>query len=867
MNAKLTIVSIFIIALFSISGCQTIAFSEGPIVSFVFTAAANPALNSDVVGSITKRGDPKTIRLAVPPGTGMRDLVATISVSAESTITVVSSGSRVVQQNGRTPNDFSVPVTYSIDVTGDKKPWTYQVFVREAETNPKLAALSIRGAQLYPAYLPEGISYEAEVQYKSQSVIIEAQGQSRYLRNISVADKPYNGNQAAVELPFAGDKMIVKVESLAEDGVSRMVYTVLVLRGEPDRNAYLEAINVAGEPLSPGFSFDQQSYRVTVPYEMTTLPLTASTQSLYAGLAVLLPGGKGATTADPTGRAPTLVDFSSGSRMSIVLQVTAQDGGQQRYRLEVLRAAPDANNVLSSLSVQGTQLIPAAGKGSLSYRLVLPYNTNEIHVTAIPQSDVATVSFERGKVALPFRGDPRVQPGALLSYSDTTPFFLSVLVIAQNGEVRRYTIQITKSAPDSNNNLGLLSISAGRLTPGFTPRTTNYNVAVPANNEKLVLTAEAASPYATISVLEESGIRPQRRQVLTFTLQPGERRTVNLVISAQSGVQKRYRVSMSRPGTPSATMKPSPAVAEVTDARPPEPGQAVQPTQQTEQQATQPAGEQSQTAVEPLPAPAPPQGQPAIGTTRVILEAKNLRLEDREAAAIGDAAISDEAMVILRYYRTEQVLDRQEVDVIVRKQGRAYSVTFDYSSPAITVETARLIEVEFAIEVDGGRFLHYSEASRYDATIEIEMPFLLYSASPRVTWPVIGTIRPVAGYVSLLPPGQDRGTRAADSADLEKNSRNEYGIDLSLTDVSTGSSFGTEKVWSKPGLARGHVFPFGGSISVPEGAEIGYQMAARARNGRMWQSAGITTAWTTKLRYQGGFEPIFLQLNDDLTDR
>ena len=116
-------------------GCLSAPKPRGPVDSFAFVAGTNKTLAANAVGTINPGTDPQEIRVTVPPGTDMHALVATLSLNTEAVITVISSGARVVQENGVTANDFSVPVTYAVEVPKDKKPWTYKVFVREAETN------------------------------------------------------------------------------------------------------------------------------------------------------------------------------------------------------------------------------------------------------------------------------------------------------------------------------------------------------------------------------------------------------------------------------------------------------------------------------------------------------------------------------------------------------------------------------------------------------------------------------------------------------------------------------------------------------------------------------------------------------------
>ena len=165
--------AIWVCVLAGLASCVSAGKPRGPVDSFAFVAGANKALAANAVGTINPGTDPQEIRVTVPPGTDLHALVATLSLNTEAVITVISSGARVVQQNGVTPNDFSVPVTYAVEVPKDKKPWNYKVFVREAETNAQLGMLAVPpGAVLSPQFSPAVHAYTVEVPYAVTSIQI-----------------------------------------------------------------------------------------------------------------------------------------------------------------------------------------------------------------------------------------------------------------------------------------------------------------------------------------------------------------------------------------------------------------------------------------------------------------------------------------------------------------------------------------------------------------------------------------------------------------------------------------------------------------------------------------------------------------------
>ena len=220
-------------ALIALAGCASSGGrGQGPVQSFALTAAANTGLPQTIVGVIDERQERKVISVVVPPGTSLGALVATLSLKVEAVINVVSTGTKVAQANGSTPNDFSVPVLYSIEVPGEKKPWQYTVTVRQADTEARLARVSFPdGYTLVPAFSPAVNRYSVEVPYASTSVRMELRAMSQWLRSMSVAGASSVGAAAAVAIPFASvPRQSVQIETLAEDGVSHAAYEIVVRR-------------------------------------------------------------------------------------------------------------------------------------------------------------------------------------------------------------------------------------------------------------------------------------------------------------------------------------------------------------------------------------------------------------------------------------------------------------------------------------------------------------------------------------------------------------------------------------------------------------------------------------------------------------
>ena len=203
MNKILRCVFCVAAAAVALAGCASTGRGHGPAESFAFLAAANPQLPRGAIGAIDESVEPKVIQVVVPPGTDMHGLVATFSFRKEAVVTVVSSGTRVVQSNGVTPNDFSVPVTYAVETAGEKKPWTYRVTVREAQTNARLSVLAAPSSMVMsPGFSPAVHAYTLDVPFATTKVRIEARSQSTGLRSVTIDGTEIAGSSATGSVDF-----------------------------------------------------------------------------------------------------------------------------------------------------------------------------------------------------------------------------------------------------------------------------------------------------------------------------------------------------------------------------------------------------------------------------------------------------------------------------------------------------------------------------------------------------------------------------------------------------------------------------------------------------------------------------------------
>ena len=917
----------------TLAGCAG-GRGHGPVDAFQFLTSRNPSLSQNVTGVMNEQADPVEILMVVPPDTDSFNLVATFSLNAQAAITVVSTGTPVPQENGVTRNDFSAPVLYSVLVTGEKKPWRYRVTVRYAETNAALSQIAIpEGYAMAPLFSPKVKSYTVDVPYSVKAVKIEAKGQSQNMKSISIDGAGSGGASASATVDFSsGASRRVSIETLAEDGATRDAYAVTLKRLPADSNAKLASLELVELPLFPAFSPTRVSYQAEVPYDATQVAVKAATQSKYATitlqtLAVVgrITSGRTAlaTKGSPTDKNGATVDFSNGTLLPLIVAVTAEDGGVQEYMVEIKRAEPDHNNSLAELAVAGSRMSPVFAPRTLTYAVEVPFSTRQLVITAKAGSKYAKMDLAPGPVAagaaapqLAAKGDLAAK-GVTVEFPTAERLVLAVAVTAQDGKIQQYVLDVRRAPPDPNADLGSLTASAGVLSPIFSPRIISYAVSLPASIDSVKLTASAASAVATVTV-EGSTATPAAVQTFTVPVASGATETVNLIVTAEDGTQKMYRVRVSREagatgggGATGTTRDTNARLASLQlagaqltpgfsptlldyEARLASTVDAVTLTALAESLTAtiavdgQPLAKTGRViALEPgssktvVVAVTAESGsvaqtilkltregsgtQPSTGADRVSVTLKGVQVASRELKALADSkgSIGEEAQITVRYYRTSTVIAQGVAKVSLKTQGVTPVLTASYVSPGVKLDRTRLVEVEVAIPAGGANWLYYTEAQWAAPEVAVDVPFLLFSNATKVAWPALGRAAKVTGYVSYSPAGLQPVARLADTEAFELNAKGEYGVEIVITSA-TGQVLGTDTVWTKPGVPRSHVFPFTKVFSLPEGSTVKYILTAKAKSGKAWQAAGTAQIWTTNLAYEGGFEPVILRIADDL---
>lgn len=237
-------------------------------------------------------------------------------------------------------------------------------------------------------------------------------------------DNPISGSSAVLAVTFqvksgvaAGTKVSATITNIAatdgdsEQNLNDASWSASVAP-PPSGNANLSGLSCGSYALSPSFSAGTTEYSVTVPYDVSRLPLDYSAADGGANVSV------------------------SGNQLSVgvntvVLTVTAANGATRRYTISVTRQ-PDPTATLSSdadladLTPSEGKLTPAFAPNITEYAVYVPYETTKLSLSATAKDSKALGV---------------TQPDAALKQGDNV---LTVTCTAEDGTTRDYTVHVVR---------------------------------------------------------------------------------------------------------------------------------------------------------------------------------------------------------------------------------------------------------------------------------------------------------------------------------------------------------------------------------------------------------------------------------------
>lgn len=513
----------------------------GIIISFGTYACSDSASVSEAppvsLSSLTVT-PPGTLQPAFSPAvTGYTATVSTTNTSvvvtanpqeSSTTMTIdgrsANAGQAITVTLDPPPSTKNIPVRLT-DQSGAQT--TYVVTVtRPASNNNDLRSLTVSPGPLDPAFQAGTTKYTVQVDSGVPSISLTATLQEASSTLTVDGQSAVSGQARTIPLGDPGSSRDITTVVTAPNGTQKL-YTVTVVKAALGGNNNLRRLSVSPGSLSPSFSAGETTYRVEVGGRVDRISVTAVAQDANATVAI---DGQGINS----GQARSISLGPDGSTTPIQILVTAENGSQKPYRIDVIRAALSADNNLETLSLSPGTLDPPFSAGTTDYAVDVPFNVTSVTVTATKSDPSAVISgdvLNGGQANIPLDG-----PG--------TSKNISITVTAQNGTPKTYRITVTQLAPGSDNNLSLLTVNPGSLSPAFSSTVLSY--AVTSSAASIIVSATKADPDAVMSgsVTAGTGIATGSATILLDGIGTTN---ISITVMAPNEDRKTYTITVGRP--------------------------------------------------------------------------------------------------------------------------------------------------------------------------------------------------------------------------------------------------------------------------------------------------------------------------------
>ncbi|UVT16575.1 MAG: cadherin-like beta sandwich domain-containing protein [Nitrospira sp.] len=464
----------------------------------------------------------------------LSDPAATVTVNGQAAI---SGQARAITLNGP-GQSTNITIIVTAQNGNDK---TYLATVsRGVSNNNNLQTLPISPGPLAPSFSAGTVGYTVNVGSGVASVTVTPTLQDT-AASMTVNGQATNSGQArTITLNAPGANTFINIVVNPQSGPSK-TYSVNVIRAALAGNNNLSALSVSPGPLAPAFSTATEDYTVNVGSGVTSVTVTPTEQDTAASTTV-----NGQVTN--SGQARTITLNGAGSNTLINIAVTAQNGSQKTYSVNVIRAALGGNNNLSGLSVTPGPLSPAFTTNTEDYTVNVESGVTSVTVTPTEQ-DTAASTTVNGQVTNSGQARTITLNGA---GSNT---LINIAVTAQNGSQRTYSVNVIRAALGGNNNLSALTVSPGTLSPAFTSARTAYTVNnVSSSDTSILVTATPQDSSATVTINTQGG------NSRSIPLPGGPSSTeIEVSVTAPNGNDKTYLITVNQPAPAAPPAPPASA--------------------------------------------------------------------------------------------------------------------------------------------------------------------------------------------------------------------------------------------------------------------------------------------------------------------
>lgn len=301
------------------------------------------------------------------------------------------------------------------------------------ESKSKLNNIAVTGIDGMPEFNEDRYFYTANGSTNSNTMNISVEGKSPNSNLVILVNgKVYeevHGNYFNGNIDLVSGYNTVQIYSIAEDGKSKSMYRVSVIRRE-NNDVKLNSLKINGKEID-GFTSGILNYAYSVDKEVENINVEAIQNNSKSKVEIFNGNTKfeGANVDIP-------LDLGVNS---IVVKVTSEDYSKVNYYKITLNRQFEGNAALESIEIDGDiKLNPEFDANVTNYSIKCPKGINLIKVKAKAMEEKANVSITLDEEKVNYDGNIKES----MFYIEENEEIIKINVQAENGDIKEYKIHV-----------------------------------------------------------------------------------------------------------------------------------------------------------------------------------------------------------------------------------------------------------------------------------------------------------------------------------------------------------------------------------------------------------------------------------------
>ncbi len=336
-------------------------------------------------------------------------------------------------------------------------------------------------------------------------------------------------------------KYSIKVVPTKASGLKSVTYTLTVKRAaSSNKNLARLTYTTTGVTVSPVFNKATTTYTLTLSNTVSSFKLYPTVEGYKASYKI-----RAILQDEETERSQSsTVSLKPGESRKIIVRVTAQDKSTRDYVINATRLISnnaDLKKLTATYSGTTLALSPAFDKSKEDYTLAL--STTQGSLTLAPEVADSTAKYI-------IEADDAAS-GKTITVNPGKTKEVEIIVTAQNGDTKTYTITVTR-AISQDANLKSITVSQSALSPAFNKDVQMYALPLTSAQPSVKFTITKNDTTATFSSLVVNTTStggssvPYTSGTVNVSLTPGQIKYVIITVRAQDGTIKDYIIRIVR---------------------------------------------------------------------------------------------------------------------------------------------------------------------------------------------------------------------------------------------------------------------------------------------------------------------------------